>query len=65
MEKFTVIAYRKYTAWDKVYLEVEADNEEEAMLMAKDQPDEYEVDYKGLDVEDGEWMDLEEWEVIK
>ena len=59
--KFDVIAYREYTCCDKVYLTVEADNLEEAKKLAEANPDDYEVDYKGLDVVDLRWIDKDEW----
>ena len=62
--KYDIIGYRKYTAYDKVYLTVDANSTEEAMQLAKEQPDEYEVNYKGLNVTDSEWVDLDEW-IIK
>jgi len=66
MRKYTVVAYRKYTAWDKVYLEVEANNEKEALEKAIKNPDEaLELDYKGLEIEDSTWEDESDWRVLK
>ncbi len=63
--KYTVKGYYQYTAYDKIYIEIEADNKEEAIKLAKEHPESYEIDYKNIDISDGEFIDFDEWEVLK
>lgn len=65
MPKYTVIAYREYTCYDKVYLGVEANSPEEALKLARAKPDDQDYnDSKTLDIGGGEWQDEDDWEVL-
>lgn len=60
--KYTVKGYQRYTGYDKVYFSVEADSPEEALRLVKANPEEYYVDADGIDCEDFEYIDEDEWE---
>ncbi len=62
--KYTVKGYYQYTAYDKVYIEVEASDKDEAMKLAKEFPEQYEIDYKNIGISDGELIDFDEWVVL-
>ena len=64
MAKYTVKGYYEYSCFDKVYIEVEAESAEDALLMAKNTPDMFEKDYKNIDIGEGEFINFDEWEVL-
>lgn len=60
---YEVLGYQTYVSWDKVYFSVEADSPEEALEIVKLNPEEYYVDAKGINCEDFEFVNEEDWEV--
>jgi hypothetical protein len=63
MKTYTIKGFKRYTAYEKVWIQVEAESEEEALRIAKENPEEYEVDSKILDCVDEEYIDKDEWEI--
>jgi len=61
---YTIKGYYKSTCYDKCYMDIDASSRKEALELAKLHPEEYEVDYKNIDISDGEYIDLETWEVL-
>ena len=62
--KYIVKGLYEYTSTDKVYIEVEADSKEEALELAKLQPEHYEIDYKNIDISGGKFIAEDEWVVL-
>lgn len=65
MKTYEIKAYQKYVGYDKCWISVEANSPEEALALFKADPDSYDIiDSKMIDIEDHEWTDEDEWEVL-
>ena len=62
--KYTVRGYYQYTAYDKIWITVDdASSPEEALTKAQANPENYNIDYKNVDLGDGEYISPEDWTV--
>lgn len=66
MAVYELKVFHQSTIYDKVWATIEADSPEEALALAKEYPDTLDwQDSKCLDVTDGEWVDMDSWEVVE
>ena len=62
--KFEIKCFHVSTIYDKVWATIEANSKEEALKIAKENPENLQwEDSKCLDITDGEWVDMDSWEV--
>ena len=63
--KYEIKGFGTYSCYEKIWFQVEADTEEEAMALVKEDPSQYQTDSKSIDVYDSEYQDLDQWTIVK
>lgn len=61
---FEVKGFMRIVCYDAVWFNVEADSMEEALALAKEEPNEYLVDTRNIDVISSDFVDEDLWKVV-
>lgn len=66
MAIYEIKAYMQSTSYDKCWITIEADSPEEALRLAKEDPEKCEyLDGKTIDIQSNDFVDQDEWEICK